>query len=81
MTAYVRDNPFGGGEWLTFQVGMIPEAGQNYVYVQHKGSFVKNATLIHRQAIPKNMRPVVGTEYFTYNYKTFGPKTTANPFK
>lgn len=63
VEAWVINNPFGDGEWLKFEVGMIPEKGMNYVILQHKGSYVKRAQLIKREDIPRAIRINIPKEY------------------
>lgn len=80
VKAFVTDNAFGEGQWLTFRVGMIPKKGMNYAYVQHKGSYVSRARLLTASDLPKLMRSVIGKTYFPFDQHrepTHGP---LNPF-
>lgn len=80
VDAYVINDNFGNGEWLRFQVGEIPEKGMNYAYVQHKGSYVSRARLVHKNDIPKMIRNNMGT-YLAYHKAAEGPRSSANPFR
>lgn len=79
VTAYVVENGFGGGEWLTFSVGEVPSKGMNYAYVQHKGSYVSQATLIRRNDVPKLIRTQLG-DYHAYDKRYDWPKSSWSPF-
>ncbi|MDO1604966.1 helix-turn-helix domain-containing protein [Lactobacillus sp. YT155] len=83
VKAWVTNNPFGDGEWLKFEVGMIPEKGMNYVILQHKGSYVKQAKLIKREDIPRIIRLNISDEYMKYDAKAepINSWERWNPFK
>lgn len=67
VTAYVVENGFGGGEWLTFSVGENPSKGMNYGYIQHKDSYVGQTTLIRRTDVLKLIRAQFG-DYHAYDW-------------
>lgn len=81
VDAYVLSDIFGEGEWLKFQVGMIPK-GQNYAVVLHKGSYVKRAKLITKNEVPSLYRNNIGNsdQYMKYDKKNVGPRNSFNPF-
>lgn len=70
VDAYVLSDIFDGGEWLKFQVGMIPK-GRNYAVVLHKGSYVKRAKLITKSQVPTIYRSDIGNsdQYMKYDKK------------
>jgi len=81
VDAFVLSNIFGEGEWLKFQVGMIPK-GQNYAVVLHKGSYVKRAKLITKNEVPSLYRNNIGNsdQYMKYDKNNMGPRNSFNPF-
>lgn len=79
VKAYVINDVFQTGEWLDFEVGEIPEKGMNYVYVQHKGSYVSQVRLIHKKDAPKLIQTQLWS-YIPYNAKIGDNRRTFLPF-
>lgn len=81
VKAFVVQDAFGEGQWLTFSVGMIPEKGMNYVYVQHKGSYVSRARLVTKADMPKMMGSLIGDTYYPFDKRAEAPQDSWNPFR
>ncbi|MGR3742485.1 helix-turn-helix domain-containing protein [Companilactobacillus sp. DQM5] len=80
ITTWVTNNSFGEGEWITFDIGMIPEKSQNYVVLQHKGSYVKSVRLITRKEIPTLVKINIPDEYYKFNKNAEPTGGHYNPF-
>jgi uncharacterized protein YxeA len=66
VRVWATRGPFGDAyhsQWVTISVGGIPEAGQNYVVMERKGSYVSEARLIKRDAIPKLTATNIASTY------------------
>lgn len=75
VNAYVSDDPFGSGEWLKFYTGMYGKDNR-WALVAHKGSYVAAVRLVKKKQIPLAMREQAGNDYYPYNAKTDGPRTS-----
>ncbi|TPR37793.1 hypothetical protein [Apilactobacillus micheneri] len=64
--AYVRSDPFGGGQWLKFSTGEY-DKNHRWALIKYKGSFVFNARPIAKSHVPINIRDIIGNRYDKYD--------------